>query len=104
MEILAGYALVSLGLFGIQAILQNVPIVSVFGYLSYFFIFIMIIEPKTTPVKSAQKFIFGASLAGLIFVLTEMGVKFDVELFSLLAMNAGFVLFSGLTVKKGDLK
>lgn len=104
MEILAGYALVSLGLFGTQAILRNLPAISVFGYLSYFFIFIMVIEPKTTPAKSAQKFIFGASLAGLIFILTENGVRFDAELFSLLAMNAGFALFRGLSVKKGDLK
>jgi len=103
-EILIGYAFVSLALFGIQAILQNVPLLSIFGYLSYFFIFIMVIEPKTTPLKPAQKFIFGASVAGLIFVLTEIGARFDVELFSLLAMNAAAPLFKNLIVKKGDLR
>lgn len=95
-----GSALVSLALFGIQAVPQDVPLLSIFGYLSYFFIFIMVIEPKTTPIKPAQKFIFGASLAGLIFVLTEIGARFDVGLFSLLVMNATVPLFENFTAKK----
>ncbi len=87
LELLLGYGLATLVLFGAQAIGQKVPVFNVFGYLSYFYIFVMIVEPRTTPVKPRAKWIFGASLAALIFVLTGIGVKFDVELASLLIMN-----------------
>jgi Na+-translocating ferredoxin:NAD+ oxidoreductase RnfD subunit len=87
LEIIAGYAAVSLALFGIQALLQKIPLWHVFGYLSYFYIFVMVIEPKTTPVKPLGKLLFGAGVAGLIFVLTQLGAKFDVELCGLLIMN-----------------
>ena len=87
LEIITGYAAVSLALFGIQALLQKIPLWHVFGYLSYFYIFVMVIEPKTTPVKPLGKLLFGAGVAGLIFVLTQLGAKFDVELCGLLIMN-----------------
>jgi len=47
----------------------------------------MVIEPKTTPVSKKGKFIFGVLVSGLIFVLTNLGAGFDVELLSLLALN-----------------
>lgn len=96
LETIAGYAAVSLGLFGIQALLQKVPLWHVFGYLSYFYIFVMVIEPKTSPVKPLGKLLFGAGVAGLIFILTQAGAKFDVELFSLLAMNLAAALISSV--------
>ena len=95
-ELLTGYALTALLLFGIQAIIQKVPLVNIFGYMSYFYIFVMLIEPKTTPIKRRGKFIFGASVAVLIFVLTEMGARFDVELCSLLVMNLSVPILNKL--------
>ena len=86
-EILAGYGTVFLVLFGIHAVLYKVPVMNIFGYLSLFYLFIMVIEPKTTPVSSKGKFIFGAFVSGLVFILTELGVGFDVELLSLLVLN-----------------
>jgi Na+-translocating ferredoxin:NAD+ oxidoreductase RnfD subunit len=86
-EIIASYACVSLGLFGIQAAFQNISFPHILGYFSYFYIFIMAIEPKTTPVRQMGKFIFGALLGGLIFILTTIGARFDVELASLLVLN-----------------
>jgi len=103
-EVVAGYAVVSLLLFGIQAFLQKVPFVNIFGYFSYFYIFVMVIEPKTTPVNSTGKYVFGAGAAALIFVLTQAGVKFDAELFSLLSMNAAVPFLNTLSQTKGDLK
>jgi Na+-translocating ferredoxin:NAD+ oxidoreductase RnfD subunit len=94
LEVLTGYAVSALFLFGIQAIMQKAPLINIFGYLSYFFIFIMMIEPKTTPVKPYGKFIFGIGVAALIFVLTESGARFDVELASLLAFNATVTLLN----------
>ncbi len=88
-ELLISYFAVALLLFGIQALLQHTPVVTVFGYLSYFFIFIMMIEPRTTPVRFYGKLIFGAAVAVLIFILTQAGAKFDAELCALLACNIG---------------
>jgi len=100
-EVLIGYATASLLLFGWQANLQNALSWKVFGYFSYFYIFVMVIEPKTTPVTAIGKYVFGAGTAALIFILTERGVRFDVELLSLLAMNATVPLLNRLTPAKG---
>lgn len=102
-EVLISYVFVSLALFGTQAVLAKVPVFHIFGYLSYFFIFVMMIEPRTTPVKPLGKYLFGSSVAGLIFVLTEIGAGFDVELFSLLAINASVLLLNKLSPDKGGL-
>lgn len=96
-EVVTGYAVVSLLLFGIQAFLQKVSFWNIFGYLSYFYIFVIVIEPKTTSVNSTGKYLFGAGTATLIFILTQAGVKFDAELFSLLAMNATAPLLNRLS-------
>jgi len=86
-ELLLGYGLAALGLFSIQAIFQKVPVSNIFGYLSYFFIFVMLIEPKTTPIKLSAKYMFGIGVAVLIFIMTEIGVKFDAEVCALLIAN-----------------
>jgi len=103
LEIVLGYAVVSLLLFGIQAFLRHFSFWDVFGYFSYFYIFVMVIEPKTTPVTQAAKYVFGAGVAALIFFLTEAGVRFDAELFSLLALNATVPLLNKIYSKKGGL-
>lgn len=100
-EIIIGYAIVSFVLFGSQAILQKVPFWNIFGYFSYFYIFIMVIEPLTTPIAPIGKFLFGAFTALLIFILTEIGVKFDAELFSLLVLNMAVPLFNKISRKGG---
>lgn len=58
MELLLGYIFTALITFAAQAFIQKTALMSVFGYLSYFFIFIMLIEPKTTPIKPWGKIIF----------------------------------------------
>ena len=94
LRILGSYFLVSLALFGAQAIIQKIPLRHILGYLSYFYIFVMIIEPKTSPAKPRGQIIFGAGIAILIFTLTEFGVKFDAELFSLLVLNMAVLLIN----------
>lgn len=100
LEILAGFVLVFFTLFGIQALILEVPLTNVLGYLNYFYLFIMLIEPKTTPVKQVGKVIFGAGAAALIFVLTELGVKFDPELCSLLVLNAFTPMLNKLSQRR----
>lgn len=100
-EIIAGYFLAFLVLFGTQAFIQRINFFNIFGYLSYFYVFIMVIEPKTTPIRPPVKFMFGMCLCILIFILTETGARFDVELCSLLVLNAAVPLLDKLTRKKG---
>jgi Na+-translocating ferredoxin:NAD+ oxidoreductase RnfD subunit len=97
LEIIAGYGVVALLLFGVQTAGQKLPLWHIFGYVSYFYIFIMIIEPKTTPMRRLGKLIFGSVVACLVFILTEKGVRFDAELFSLLAVNAAVPLLNKIT-------
>jgi len=94
LEVLIGYGLTALSLFGIQAVMQKTPLFNIFGYLSYFFIFIMMIEPKTTPIRPIGRLIFGIGVAALIFILTQVAVRFDVELSSLLILNLSVPLLN----------
>jgi len=102
-EVLIGYAVVSCVLFGTQALLSKVPLGNISGYFSYFYIFVMIIEPKTSPSKPLGKYVFGTGIAVLIFIFTEAGVKFDAELLSLLLMNAAVPLLNKVSSKRGGL-
>jgi Na+-translocating ferredoxin:NAD+ oxidoreductase RnfD subunit len=61
----------------------------------------MIIEPKTSPAKPRGQIIFGAGIAVLIFILTGLGAKFDVELFSLLILNIAALFINKITFKTG---
>jgi Na+-translocating ferredoxin:NAD+ oxidoreductase RnfD subunit len=100
LQVLAGYAVVTMLLWGAQTLLQHEPLARVFGYLSYFFIFVMLIEPKTSPAAAKDKYLFGAGAAFLIFLLTLAGARFDVELLSLLIMNV-FSAYVHIPQRKG---
>ncbi|MCX5711761.1 MAG: RnfABCDGE type electron transport complex subunit D [Candidatus Omnitrophica bacterium] len=102
-EVIIGYAVVSLVLFGIQAFWQKVTLKDIFGYFSYFYIFVMVIEPKTSPLKQAGKYLFGALAAGFVFILTQIGVRFDVELCSLLAANCAVPLLNKVSFLKKEV-
>jgi len=99
LRVLVGYLLVTGCLFGFQAVSQRMPLVSVFGFMSYFFIGIMLIEPKTSPARPWAQYVFGAGAGILIFVFTQGGIRFDAELLSLLLMNAAVPLLNLIKVK-----
>jgi len=88
LEIVWGYFGMALLLFIPQALRQGTPLVNIPGYFNYFFIFIMLIEPKTTPPTLWPKIVFGAAVALLVFLLTELGFRYEPELFALLVLNA----------------
>jgi len=100
-EVVIGYAVLSLLLFGGQAISRGIPLKNIFGYFSYFYIFIMVIEPVTSPINRQAKYLFGAGIAVLIFILTEAGAAFDAELASLLVMDAAAPLLNRVSLRKG---
>ncbi len=85
-EIVTSYLIASFILFGVQAVIQNVQIFNILGYLNYFFIFIMLIEPMTTPMTYYGKIIFGSGAGVLIFILYALGIK-EAEILSLLCFN-----------------
>ena len=86
LELIASYFAAFFILFGGQAVIQAVPIFNIFGYFNYFFIFIMLIEPMTTPLTMPGKIIFGSGVGALIFILYALGIK-EAELVALAAFN-----------------
>ncbi|MEK7868585.1 MAG: RnfABCDGE type electron transport complex subunit D [Candidatus Omnitrophota bacterium] len=85
-EIVTSYLIASFILFGVQAVIQNAQIFNIPGYLNYFFIFIMLVEPMTTPLAYYGKIIFGSGAGVLIFILYLLGVK-EAELVALVCFN-----------------
>ena len=95
LSLIVSFFITSLFLYGPQAFLHNVSLVDIFGYLNYFFIFIMMIEPRTTPVRRRSKILFGMGVAAFIFAFYEFGVSLEAELYALLGVN-----FLGALLKK----
>lgn len=87
LKLLLAYGTVSLVLFGSQALINHVNLLTIIGYFSYFYIFIMLIEPKTTPSKTNGQLVFGAGVALTIFVLYQFHIPFDIEIAVLLTFN-----------------
>ena len=85
--IIMGYIAAFLALFAAQAVIRGAPLIDILRYQNYFFIFIMLIEPKTTPVSQKGEIIFGTGVAALVFIFTLIGVKFESELAGLLILN-----------------
>jgi len=86
LELVISYFIASFILFGVQAVIQRVNLWEILGYLNYFFIFIMLIEPMTTPMTKFGKIIFGSGVGGLVFILYTLGVK-EPELLALACLN-----------------
>lgn len=86
LELVISYFTASFILFGGQAVINRVNLWEILGYLNYFFIFIMLIEPMTTPMTKFGKIIFGSGVGGLIFILYTAGVK-EPELSALACFN-----------------
>jgi len=103
LELLISYLVTATLLWTIQSLIQKINPLYVFGYLSYFFIFIMLIEPKTTPITKLGKIIFGILVGVTIFILTQIGIRFDAELASLLLANTMVVFLNNLKTKKKEV-
>ncbi len=91
-EIISGYAVVTLALFAIPTVLQGAPLRNIFGYLSYFYIFVMVVEPKTSPFGFAGKVLFGIVVSVISFVMYRVNLPFDADLPALLMGNLIFQL------------
>lgn len=104
LELVWGYFGMSLLLFIPQALAQGTSLMNIPGYFNFFFIFIMLIEPKTTPPTFWPKVIFGAGVALLVFLLTEWGFRYEPELFALLVLNACVPVLNKISNLKFQIK
>jgi Na+-translocating ferredoxin:NAD+ oxidoreductase RnfD subunit len=65
----------------------------------YYFAFIMVSEPKTSPAKKNEQIIFGICVAILSFILTFYGVKYSL-LIALLLGNFAYALYRNKIIFK----
>ncbi|MDP8229731.1 MAG: RnfABCDGE type electron transport complex subunit D [Candidatus Gorgyraea atricola] len=87
LSIIMSFFITSLFLHAPQAFLHNVSLLDIVAYLNYFFIFVMMIEPRTTPVRSSSQILFGIGVATFIFAFYQFGVLLEAELYALLGVN-----------------
>ncbi|MFC1508089.1 RnfABCDGE type electron transport complex subunit D [Candidatus Omnitrophota bacterium] len=87
LETIASYFIAALFLHIPQIFLHNASLLNMLGYFNYFFIFIMMIEPRTTPKARLGRVMFGLGAATFIFAFYEYGALLEPELFSLLILN-----------------
>lgn len=66
--------------------------INLFYTIPYYFVFIMVSEPKTSPHTLKQQIVFGVSVAVLSFVFMQYGILYY-QLIALLIGNLGFSLY-----------
>jgi len=94
------YFLTNVFILWIQSLTSNTSIVDAILYSNYFFILIMLIEPKTTPIKNKAKILFGISVAIISYLLYSINFPFDADLPALLMGNLVFKLFINYKKRK----
>src|SRR3989338_7930925 len=82
--IVFGYFLMYVLLWGIQSYYLKASFLDQLYYANYFFIFIMLIEPKTSPHYFKEKVAFGAIVSISAFLLHILKLPYDPELPALL--------------------
>lgn len=94
----AAFYLTSVVLYGGQALLQKTPFMDSMVYLNHFFIFFMLIEPKTSPFHKVGMIAFGGFASVLSFGLGFFSLPYSPELPVLLTANffhAGYQKIKG---------
>lgn len=99
LEIVYSFFITYLILSLIQSIIDKTSFLDAILYANYFFIFIMLIEPKTSPFKKKRKILFGMGAAILSWLFYTFNFPYDADLPSLLILNIGNSLF----IKKSSI-
>lgn len=104
LPVVAAYYLTAAALYAGQSILQGGlqmgPFVDAIHYLNHFFVFIMLIEPKTSPYARIEMISFGALASALCFGLSFVALPLSAELPVLLGVNLLFVFYRSGRGKK----
>lgn len=87
------FYLTAIVLYGTQALFQKTSFLDSFVYLNHFFIFIMLIEPKTSPFDKIGMIGFGTLASAFCFGLGFVSLPFSAELPVLLVMNLMNVIY-----------
>lgn len=90
--IVSSYYITTILLYGFQAYIQRRPFIEEILYINHFFVFIMLIEPKTSPIAMKEKSIFGFLAGVLMFILYATRFPYGAELPALLVSNALYAL------------
>ncbi len=88
LEVFAGYFAAGAALFVTEALRGHAGMWSTLGSLNYFFIFMMLPEPKNAPSRRWPKVLYGGGVAGLSYILGRWGFRYEPALFALLVFNA----------------
>jgi len=86
--------------YSIIFIFKGNPVLDTILYANYFFMLVMLIEPKTTPIKLKEQIIFGLLAAIVSAILYALQVTYDPELLALLIVNLLFFLVFTLKLRK----
>ncbi len=100
LEIAVAYLFMSFVFYGGQAFLKGEAVMDSVLYANYFFILIMLTEPKTTPSKKYQKIVFALFVCVAAIGFTLMRIPFDAEIPALLLGN--LIYFISVQKKKGE--
>ncbi|MFC1699835.1 RnfABCDGE type electron transport complex subunit D [Candidatus Omnitrophota bacterium] len=79
---------------GIQSFWFKSAFLEQIQYANYFFIFIMLIEPKTSPFSSHKKLAFGIMVSVMAAILYWLKAPYDAQLPALLIGNLVFRLYN----------
>lgn len=88
--------------YGVRSLLQGQGVIDSLLYANYFFILIMLIEPKTSPVKPAHQRIFSLAVCFFAVVLYLLQIPYDAELPALLGGN--LIYFLLMQKRKGEIQ
>jgi len=94
----AAFYLAAAALYGGQALLHKTSFPDSMIYLNHFFIFVMLIEPKTSPFDKAGMMMFGGFAGVLSFLGGVLNLPYSPELPVLLTMN---LFYAGYQKIKG---
>lgn len=97
-SIVSAYFLMYVFLSGIQSYYAGTSFIDKVQYANYFFIFVMLIEPKTSPHYSGEKIAFGLIVSTGAFLLYFLKLPYDVDIPALLIGNLLFRLHTDLRV------
>lgn len=75
------------------AVIIGIPLTTALLLPNLFFAFVMLIEPKTSPVKQIEQWFFGAICGVLSVLLYRYTEGFDADLVALLIMNLLFFIY-----------
>jgi hypothetical protein len=95
LPIVGAYFLAYVIMYGVRAYWLKTPFLDQIVYANYFFIFIMLIEPKTSPFDFKEGAAFGIVVSMVSFILYAAGFPYDADLPALLAGNLAFALWNG---------